>query len=72
MGVLEKYLKMGRGIHNKSQGILNINTIPLNGEGGRVDNKIGGGGEAAKIFIFLLIREMVNTLILLLELIRFL
>ena len=44
MGVLEKYLKMGRGIHNKSQGILNINTIPLNGEGGRVDNKIGGGG----------------------------
>ena len=44
MGVLEKYLKIGRGIHNKSQGILNINTIPLNGEGERVDNKIGGGG----------------------------
>ena len=52
VGVPEKYLKMR--LYHK-----------MRGEGG-YDNKIEG--EGAMIFIFLLLPEMVNTLIFLLEL----
>ena len=71
MGVPQKYLKMGGGGLNKmTLGILRLyHKMVVVGVGGGVIIK---WGEGAMIFIFLLLPEMVNTLILLLELMCFL